>query len=229
MCSFISPALPVPWQEQILTSGVGWSSSSESDMLERSVAPQSSRPSQIATEWAETGQAEGNKTSETSENCNATLNVSYFIYVSIVNNVPGCHCETSNPSSVHSKIQKKCVCVSNSLLRGEWTTGAERAGLVCMDSSPRYLLEQLIAEELWGTGRHAEQPPTDAPPHDTHISDALKRITKGTRHDHNKQDEQQQHPRCHKTSSSTFWKWKQHSIKFTVTYISASDPKGCLS
>lgn len=54
-------------------------------MLERSVAPQSSRPSQIATEWAGTGQAEGNKTCETSKNCNTTLNVSYFmIYVSIV-------------------------------------------------------------------------------------------------------------------------------------------------
>lgn len=48
-----------------LTSGAGWSSSSESDMLEKSVAaPQSSRPSQIATEWAGTGQAAGKKAAE---------------------------------------------------------------------------------------------------------------------------------------------------------------------
>lgn len=104
--------------------------------------------------------------------------------------------------------------INDSLRRGEWTTGSEWAGLVCIDSSPRYLWEWLVAEELWGTGRHAEQPPTDAPPHDTHISDALNRITMGTRHDHNKQNErQQQHPRCHKTSSSTFCKLIRHSIK----------------
>lgn len=76
------------------------------------------------------------------------------------------------------------VCAGDSLRRGEWTTGSEWAGLLCADSSPRNLWEWLVAEELWGTGRHAEQPPTDAPPHDTHTSDALNRITRGTRHDH---------------------------------------------
>lgn len=56
-----------------LTRGAGWSSSSESDMLERSVAaPQSSRPSQIATEWAGTGQAAGDKTAEATKSCSAT-------------------------------------------------------------------------------------------------------------------------------------------------------------
>lgn len=48
--------------DRALTRGAGWSSSSESDMLEKSVAaPQSSRPSQIATEWAGTGQAAAKK------------------------------------------------------------------------------------------------------------------------------------------------------------------------
>lgn len=56
-----------------LTRGAGWSSSSESDMLERSVAaPQSSRPSQIATECAGTGQAAGDKTAEATKSCSAT-------------------------------------------------------------------------------------------------------------------------------------------------------------
>lgn len=129
-----------------------------------------------------------------------------------------------------------CVCSdfwfnSDSLRRGEWTTGSEWAGPVCIDSSPRSMWEWLVAKELWGTGRHAEQPPTDAPPHDTHISDALNSITMGTRHDHNKQNEQQQqqHPLCHKTSSSTFCRLTQHSVKFTITYISVSDFKGYLS
>ena len=44
-----------------------------------------------------------------------------------------------------------------------------------------------------------------------------------------KTKQQQQHPRCHKTSSSTFCKLIKHSIRFTITYISASDLKGCLS
>lgn len=97
------------------------------------------------------------------------------------------------------------------LRRGECTTGSVRAGLVCNDSSPRSLWEWLVVVELWGTWRHAEQPPTDGPPHDTHTSDALNPITTATWHNRDKQrtttenktkQKKKRQPPCHKTRHS---------------------------
>ena len=62
-------------------------------------------------------------------------------------------------------------------------------------------------------------------PRHTHLG-----CTEQHHHDDNEQNErQQQHSRCHKTSSSTFCRLIQRSIEYTVTYISASDFKGCLN
>lgn len=118
--------------------------------------------------------------------------------------------KTYSFSRTMSNLEKSLKWKSDSLRRGEWTTGSEWAGLLWVDSSPLNLWEWLVVEELWVTGRHAEQPPTGAPPHETHTPDALQRIAKGAKIQPPQTERttttttNNKHSPCHKTGSSTF-------------------------